>query len=141
MAPETLRIEEDADARDSDFLGEQIDAHNIAVTGIDDYRALNIFVRDGSGAIVAGISGGTWAGYLQVYNLWVSEGLRGRGYGSRLLAAAEREAVARGCRQVQLDTHSFQAPDFYRKRGYEVCGTFDGIAGGHTRYFLRKRLP
>jgi GNAT superfamily N-acetyltransferase len=141
MAPDALAIEEHADPRDSDFLATQIDRHNIAVTGIDDYRALNIFVRDECGAIVAGISGGTWAGYLEVYNLWVREERRGQGYGGRLLAAAECEAAARGCGEVLLSTHSFQAPGFYQQRGYEVCGMFDGIAGGHTRYYLRKRLP
>jgi len=125
---------------DCDFLVEQINKHNIAATGIDDYRGLTIFVRDEAGAIVAGIEGGTWAGYLQVYNLWVREDLRGQGYGRRLLDAAEREATRRGCTQVLLDTHSFQAPGFYLKCGYEVFGTFEGIGGSHTRYYLRKRL-
>ena len=73
-------------------------------------------------------------------NLWVREDLRGQGYGSRLLAAAEREASSRGCGQVLLDTHDFQAIDFYRKYGYEVFGVFGGIGGRHTRYFLRKQL-
>jgi ribosomal protein S18 acetylase RimI-like enzyme len=140
MEPDALRIEEDADPRDSDFLGAQIDAHNVAVTGIDDYRALNIFVRGDDGAIVAGISGGTWGGYLEVYNLWVRADLRGGGQGSRLLAAAEREAAERGCAQVLLNSHSFQAPGFYLKHGYRVFGAFEGIGGRHTRYFLRKEL-
>jgi ribosomal protein S18 acetylase RimI-like enzyme len=140
MQPTALIVEEHPDPRECAFLEGQINAFNIAVTGIDDWRALTIFVRDEAGAVIAGIDGGTWAGYLEIQNLWVHESLRGQGYGSQLLAAAEREAATRGCEQVLLDTHSFQAPGFYRKHGYQVLGTFEGIGGQHTRYFLRKWL-
>jgi GNAT superfamily N-acetyltransferase len=137
---ERFQIEDHADPRESQFLADQINAYNIRVTGIDDWRGLSIFVRDPSGRVVAGIDGGTWAGYLAIQNLWVDEALRGQGYGSRLLAASEREALARGCTQVLLDTHDFQALEFYRKHGYLVFGVFDGIGGRYTRYYLRKRL-
>jgi ribosomal protein S18 acetylase RimI-like enzyme len=140
MLPADLVVEDHPDPRDADFLGDQIDAYNIAVTGIDDYRALAIFVRDAGGQIVAGVSGGTWAGYLEVKSLWVHERLRGQSLGRRLLQAAEREARARGCSQVLLDTHDFQAIEFYKRLGYLVFGELHGIGGRHTRYYLRKPL-
>jgi len=135
-----LLIEEHPNPRDLDFVSDQIDTFNIAVTGIDDWRALAIFVRDDAGNIVAGITGGTWAGYLDIKNLWVCERLRGQGLGRRLLLAAEREASARGCAQVLLDTHDFQAPEFYKKLGYSVFGVFENIGGRYNRYYLRKKL-
>jgi GNAT superfamily N-acetyltransferase len=135
-----LIVEDNPDPRDAEFLEDQVNAYNITVTGIDDWRALAIFARDERGRIVAGISGGTWAEYLEVKNLWVREDLRGMGYGKRLLLAAEQEARARGCRKVLLDTHDFQAPEFYTKLGYSIFGTFGGIGGRHTRYFLAKDL-
>jgi ribosomal protein S18 acetylase RimI-like enzyme len=135
-----LPIEDHPDPRDVAFLDDQINAYNIAVTGIDDWRALAIFVRGAGGLIVAGVSGGTWAGYLEIKDLWVHRDLRGQGLGRRLLAAAEHEARARGCAQVLLDTHDFQAIEFYKKLGYTVFGIFEGIGGRHTRYYLRKSL-
>ena len=126
--------------RDLDFVSDQLDAFNIAITGIDDWHALAIFVRDDDGQIVAGLTGGTWAGYLEIQNLWVREDLRGQGLGRRLLLAAEQEARARGCTQVLLDTHDFQAPEFYKKLGYSVFGVFEGIGGRYNRYYLRKQL-
>lgn len=135
-----LTLEPNPAPQDRRFLEDQINNYNIAVTGIDDWQALAIFGRDETGQIVAGIDGGSWAGYLQIHNLWVAEQLRGQGYGSKLLLAAEAEAARRGCGQVMLDTHDFQALDFYLKLGYQIFGTFSGIAGNHTRYYLRKQV-
>jgi len=136
----TLVIEEHPDPHDLDFVSDQLDAFNIAITSIDDWRALAIFVRDDDGQIAAGLTGGTWAGYLEIKNLWVREDRRGQGLGRRLLLAAEQEARARGCTQVLLDTHDFQAPEFYQKLGYNIFGVFEGIGGRYNRYYLRKHL-
>jgi GNAT superfamily N-acetyltransferase len=135
-----LIIEEHPDPRDIDFVSDQLDAFNITSTSIDDWRVLAIFVRDDAGRIVAGLTGGTWASYLEIKNLWVHEDLRGQGLGRRLLLAAEQAARARGCARVLLDTHDFQAPEFYKKLGYIVFGVFEGIGGRYNRYYLSKKL-
>jgi GNAT superfamily N-acetyltransferase len=140
MHSSNLIIEEHPDPRDLDFVSDQIDAFNIAVTGINDWRALAIFVRDDDEQIAAGLSGGTWGGYLEIKSLWVREDRRGQGLGRRLLLEAEQEARARGCTQVLLDTHDFQAPEFYKKLGYNVFGVFAGIGGLYNRYYLSKQL-
>jgi GNAT superfamily N-acetyltransferase len=121
------------------FLENQIYRYNVATTGIEDGRMLSIILRD-DGGIAAGLYGFTWGGVLEVKVLWVREELRSQGHGTSLLAAAEDEAIRRGCSQAILDTHSFQAPDFYQRRGYDVYGVVDGYPAGHSKYFLRKRL-
>ena len=68
-----------------------------------------------------------------VETLWVREDLRRAGLGARLLATAEVEAVRRGCREMHLDTHSYQAPDFYHHRGYAVIGELPGWPDQTTR--------
>ena len=39
-----------------------------------------------------------------------------------------------------LSTHSFQAPRFYEKHGYERVAALDDYPLGHGQIFLRKRL-
>lgn len=135
-----LVVEERPDQRDTAFLSERIYAYNVARTGHTDGRPLAIFVRDDAGAIMAGLSGFTWGGVMQIEDLWVREDARGQGWGSRLLARAEEEGVARGCHQVILDTHSFQAPAFYQARGYSIVGVAPDYPVGHQKIFLRKPL-
>ena len=105
-----------------------------------DGRAVAFAIRHEDGAIVAGLFGWTWGGCLYVEHLWVRDGVRGRGYGSRLLAAAERVGRERGCALVTLETHDFQAPGFYRRHGYAVFATLDDYPKEHKKHFLRKRL-
>jgi GNAT superfamily N-acetyltransferase len=102
------------------------------------WKPLAVFVRD-SERIVAGLAGETYSGWLFIRYLWVSDGLRGKGIGRRLMLAGEARAVERGSHSAWVDTFSFQAPIFYRKLGYEVFGELDW-SPDFKRYFLRKRL-
>jgi len=85
-------------------------------------------------------TGYVWGECCHVQFLWVHEARRGRGLGARLLAFAEEEAARRGCRQVVLETYTFQAPEFHRTAGYEVIGRVPGHPAPHEHLFLRKRL-
>jgi ribosomal protein S18 acetylase RimI-like enzyme len=62
------------------------------------------------------------------------------GYGTALIEAAEREAFARGCTQIVLSTHSFQAPRLYERLGFEIIGTHFDYPRGHQKHYLRKEL-
>jgi len=55
-----------------------------------------------------------------------------------MLAQAEREALARGCRGAWLDTYSFQAREFYERQGYSVFGILDDYPPGQKRIFMQK---
>lgn len=126
--------------RDWQLIEENIGQFNMQTTGYDDFLPLAIFVREASGTIIAGLTAFTWGGTLRVLYLWVHDDWRRHGYGSRLLAAAEQEALTRGCRQAVLDTHSFQAPEFYPARGYTACGATDDNPVGYQQITFQKRL-
>lgn len=135
-----LVVEDQPSEHDLEFLEDQINRYNMAQVAAFDGRRLAIFVRDEQQMIVAGISGYTWAGMCEIQFLWVADELRGQSYGSRLLQAAEQEAQARGCQVIILSSYSFQAPGFYRQRGYSQTGQIDGCPPEHTNYYFKKML-
>jgi len=94
--------------------------------------------RDEAEALQAGVMGTMSWGWLFIEAVWVSDALRGRGFGRALMAAAEHHARECGCHAVWLDT--FQARDFYLGLGYEVFGVLDDYPPGQQRTFMRKML-
>ncbi len=105
-----------------------------------DPALLSVFVRDPQKRIVGGLNGMTIWGWLHVKELWVRPELRSRGLGSRIMAAAEREALLRGCHRALLDTFDFQAKPFYKRLGYRQWGELRDFPSGHARFFMAKTL-
>jgi len=97
-------------------------------------------VRDEAGALVGGLLGATYLGWLQVHSLWLPDAVRGRNYGTELMAIAEEEARRRGCTRAFLETFSFQALPFYEKCGYAVFSRLADFPPGGARYALTKHL-
>ena len=126
--------------QDVQYLEDRLDEFNSAATGLANGAWLSIFARDADDRIVAGICGALWGGCLEVRQFWVDATKRRQGLGTRLLIAAEREALARGCEQILLATFSFQAPDFYARHGFEIVTVMHDYPRGYENLLLRKRL-
>lgn len=122
-------------------LDEALYVFNSSTTGIHDGRSLAASVRDADGRLIAAAAGHTWGGTCELRQVWVAEAHRQRGLGRRLMAAAEEEAVRRGCTQIVLTTHSFQAPGFYRLLGFTILFELADYPAGHSQFVLRKLLP
>lgn len=135
-----ISIVDDPDEKDLNTFFDILRNYNRAQAGPSSHKALSIFVRNENGEIVGGLTGETYWDWLFVENLAVDESVRKSGIGSKLLKAAEEEAVKRGCHAVYLDTFSFQARPFYEKHGYHLFGQLDEFPPGHNRYFFWKKL-
>jgi len=117
-------------------------AYNASQTAGDTPNYLFVALRDQDGEVVGGVVGATYLGWLQVQAVWVADTVRGGGYGTALMQAAEAEAVRRNCPRVFLETLSFQALPFYEKCGYKVVSQVaDFPPGAGSRYALTKELP
>jgi GNAT superfamily N-acetyltransferase len=133
-------IQTDPTPEEVQYLEDRLYEFNSGATEIKDGQSLAIFVRDEQERIIAGICGHTWGGCCEIRQFWVGATLRGQGIGTRLLRAAEEEARRRQCQQIVLTTHSFQAPEFYERRGFQVIAAVDNYPHGHRHLLLRKRL-
>ena len=122
------------------FVNNALQKFNDEKVGPDNHELLNIVEYNNSGNIIAGILGGTYWGWMHIDILWVDENHRKQGLGSQLLNAAESEAIKRGCHSVHVDTMSWQAPDFYKKHGYETISELNDIPSGNKKFHLIKKL-
>ena len=113
--------------------------YNQEAGGIDEARRVAIVVRDGDD-VVAGLFGRTWGTVCEIQVVWVDDGHRGGGVGTRLMREAEEVARERGCDRVVLNTFSFQAPRFYERLGYESFAVVDGFPRDARRHHMQKRL-
>ena len=77
--------------------------------------------------------------WLYVDLLWVHPEHREEGLGSELMKAIEKEAHKKEIYSYHLSTASFQAPIFYQKLGYQICGEIPELPPGYTTYFLKKQ--
>ncbi|MET9440858.1 GNAT family N-acetyltransferase [Streptomyces sp. NPDC006610] len=150
MVCRMFRLETEVDKARRDLLRARLRDSNTAASPVlaalrgtpaEREVPLHVWGLDADGELAGGLVGHTWATWLHVTYLWVDERHRGGGLGSRLLNEAERVArEERECAAARVETWDFQAPDFYRKHGYDVVCVIPGYPPGITEFTLTKRL-
>jgi GNAT superfamily N-acetyltransferase len=113
--------------------------YNNEKMGKQKYKRFAVSLRE-KNAIVGGIVGEVWIGVLFIQLFWLKQGLRGKGFGAKLIKAIEDEARRFGASRAYVDTMSFQAPGFYRACGYREFGSIEGYPGNVTRHWFSKAL-
>jgi GNAT superfamily N-acetyltransferase len=122
------------------YLENSINHFNIHLTDIPFNGEIAVLAYDEQDRIIGGANGFQWGDAFTIEFLWLEEQWRGQDIGTQIMDAIEHQAAQRKCIQLYLDTYSFQAIDFYQKRGYEVVGKIENFPTPHTHYFLKKDL-
>lgn len=123
-----------------EVIGGGINQYNQQRGGPEGFQHLCFALYGPDGKVAGGLIGEIYWGWLYINLMFITEELRGQGYGHQILDQAEAEARQRGVKNIFLDTFSFQALDFYQKHGYRVFGQLDDFPPGHTRYYMTKTL-
>jgi ribosomal protein S18 acetylase RimI-like enzyme len=108
--------------------------------GVDPVEFFAFFIRDENNKILGGCSGKIWCGCLHIRHLWVSEIMRGKGYGAKLMLSAENLGSERGCTFAAANTMVLEVVDFYRTLGYEIEFERKGYLKDSVLYFMRRDL-
>ncbi|MBL4829431.1 MAG: GNAT family N-acetyltransferase [Aliivibrio sp.] len=137
----SIEIDHTPSESDLDIIEKGLDTFTENVAGIDDRKNLTFFLRNDVNEVIGGATGcyGTY-GWLWVSTLWVSDQVRGQGYGIQLLNAIEQEAAKNGCVNAYLNSFSFSAVEFYKTQGYTVYAELEDFPPGHSVCSLRKKL-
>ena len=123
------------------FIAESLAGYNEGQAGFRDYRPLAVLVTDPvGGGLIGGLYGRTSLGVMFIDRFFLPETQRRNRLGSRLLDMAEAEGKKRGCTLAALFTLHFQAPGFYKKRGWSVAAELTVPAPGATRFLMTKKL-
>lgn len=135
-----VTLEESPQPEDIQCVKGKLANYTIEKSGLGKTKKIVLLAKNAENAVIAALLGFTFGGWFHMETLWVDEAVRGKGLGKNLVRRAEEEAVARGCRIVNVETFSFQAPEFYRKLNYEQLGEADDIGNNHKIIFFRKNL-
>ena len=125
---------------DKDAVAEGLVVEYERLMGQSRDKEFSVFLKNDSGEILGGIQAQFDSESVYLETLWVDQKLRNQGYGTKLINAAELEAIKNGCVFSTLDTWDFQAEGFYLKNGYKPIGEIKKYWREHSRIFLRKVL-
>ena len=78
---------------------------------------------------------------LYVSTVFVDEGYRRKGIGTKLIREMENRAAALGVNTIRLDTFNWQGKDFYEALGFQCVGYYENnTEDGYSEYFFMKRI-
>ena len=102
---------------------------------------LSVFARSNDNRVIGALTAETQFKWLRISLMSVLPDLRRQGIGAKIVQLAEQEAIRRGCTYAYVDTLDYQAPDFYKRLGYNQVGKLDDWdSHGHAKLFFVKRL-
>lgn len=144
MTQENLVLNMESSTEDIQYIYAKIVEFNFKKappTQENSFEIISINYKDGNNNIRAGMIASLYMWrIINIDVLWVDETLRKSGLGTKMLRKLEKIAKKKNCKLIHVDTFSFQAPEFYKKNGFEVFGVLENCPPGHQRYFLKKDL-
>ena len=134
-----IRRVEDEEPMIGEFIGKEFADYavqNGVELNYDDF----CFVEEEDGKILGAITGRAYYDEVHVVDLIVDPGCRRSGLGSRLVATVEEAYKNKGYAKITLTTFGFQAPEFYKKLGYQIEFVRESKDPKLSKYFLSKAL-
>ncbi len=130
---------DEVDDRLGEFINKEFSAYgeqNGVVLNYDEF----CFAAEEDGKILGVITGRAYYNEVHIGDLIVASSVRKGGIGSKLVRAVEDNYRGKGYDKITLTTFGFQAPEFYKKLGYEIEFVREDKDPKLSKYFLAKQL-
>ena len=130
---------DEVDDRLGEFINKEFSAYgeqNGVVLNYDEF----CFAAEEDGNILGVITGRAYYNEVHIGVLIVASSVRKGGIGSKLVRAVEDNYRGKGYDKITLTTFGFQAPEFYKKLGYEIEFVREDKEPKLSKYFLAKQL-
>ena len=98
------------------------------------------FVAKDDDKVIGILVGHSYYNEAHITDLIVIEEYRSKGVGTELIRRVEQEFTGRNFENINLTTFAFQAPEFYKKMGFEVEHVRKSSDEKLTKYFLIKHI-
>lgn len=102
-----------------DLLGIEFEKYAKKNDIVCDYTPFN-FVAKENDKVIGMITGHSYYKEVHIVDLIILEEYRNKHIGSKLVSKVEEYYKGKGFENMNLTTYAFQAPDFYKKCGFEV---------------------
>lgn len=140
MAEAIIKRVDEMDETIGDFIHQEFSRYGEQQGVILNYDKFCFIAENDDGTIIGAITGRAYYNEVHIGDLVVNKAYRGSGLGSRLVSTVEDSYRRKGCAFVTLTTFEFQAPEFYRKLGYEIEFIRKNENQKLNKYFFRKDL-
>ena len=122
------------------FINEGFNRYSAQSNVALNYEPFCFTAENSEGTTIGVIIGNAYYNEVRIADLIVDEAYRKSGVGSRLVAAVEKAFQGAGYDIVTLTTFGFQAPDFYKKLGFQVEFIREYSDPKLSKYFFKQEL-
>ena len=133
------RIEE-IDEKTGEFINKEFTDYGHSNGVKLNYDEFCFISEDDEGNLTGVITGRAYYDEVHIGDLIVGSNARRNGLGSRLVQAVEDAYRDKGFNIVTLTTFGFQAPEFYKKLGFELEFVRENEDPKLSKYFFKKKL-
>ncbi len=134
---EIRRIEEDK--RVGEFINKEFTDYAVDCDVELNFEEFT-FAAEDEGKLAGIITGRAYYNEVHIGDLIIGKDYRRAGVGSRLVTAVEEAFKGKGYEKIALTTFGFQAPEFYKKLGYELEFVREDKDPKLSKYFFLKKI-
>ena len=136
----TIRRIEDIDDVTGEFINREFTEYAIANRVELNFDEFCFAAQDPEGKITGVITGRAYYDEVHIGDLIVDSNCRRTGLGRSLVGKVEDTYRGKGYKIITLTTFGFQAPEFYKKLGYELEFIRENDDPQLCKYFFSKEL-